>query len=92
MTDSKSKLAGLQMALASLALMVLVGACGVKGNPLPPLTPPELGRGSPTFRRATQDLAFPNVAPVETVPEQKSGTRLDGRPEARPDTRPEDRP
>ena len=84
MTDLKTKRAGLQWALASLALVTLVGACGVKGNPVPPLTPPELGRGTPTFRRATQDLAFPNVAPVETVPEHKSGTRLETRPEDRP--------
>jgi hypothetical protein len=41
--------------------------CGVRGRPQPPLTPPELGRGQPTFKRATEEFAFPAVptpAPV----------------------------
>jgi predicted small lipoprotein YifL len=29
-------------------LMSIVG-CGVKGNPLPPLEPPQIGRGKPAF-------------------------------------------
>ncbi|MNJ91027.1 hypothetical protein D3C87_86710 [compost metagenome] len=32
-----------------LTLVVLfISACGVKGRPLPPTTPPPLGRGEPT--------------------------------------------
>lgn len=36
--------------------MLLLEGCGVKGKPLPPLTPPVLGRGEPNYSRATQDV------------------------------------
>jgi hypothetical protein len=65
-----------------LAAVALLGGCGVRGKPLPPLTPPEIGRGRPTFHRATEDLAFPQVAPVEPVPDAEV------RPPARPDDKP----
>lgn len=39
-------------------LLILAGAfvagCGVKGAPLPPLTPPPLGRGEPTYSDTTR--------------------------------------
>ena len=38
--------------------------CGVRGDPVPPKIPAELGRGQPTYKGATQDLAFPTVPPV----------------------------
>ncbi len=45
---------------------LLTMGCGVRGEPLPPTTPPEIGRGQPTFRRATEPFAFSNVPPVAT--------------------------
>jgi len=54
--------------LASLAVFALSG-CGVRGRPQPPLTPPELGRGEPTFKRATEEFAFPNVPAPEATPD-----------------------
>lgn len=30
--------------------------CGVKGDPVPPERPPLLGRGRPTYRRATEKV------------------------------------
>lgn len=39
-------------------------ACGVRGDPVPPKIPTELGRGQPTYKGATEDLAFPTVPPV----------------------------
>ncbi len=36
-------------------------SCGVRGNPQPPLTAPELGHGEPGIRRASEEFAFPNV-------------------------------
>ena len=39
-----------------LALPFLFAACGVKGNPQPPMEPPVLGRGEPNFSKATEDL------------------------------------
>jgi hypothetical protein len=39
-----------------LFLTFLNLSCGVKGKPLPPLTPPALGRGEPNYSKATQGL------------------------------------
>ncbi|WP_413576443.1 hypothetical protein ACLVWU_00205 [Bdellovibrio sp. HCB290] len=33
---------------------VFIAGCGVKGAPLPPLTPPPLGRGEPTYSEKTR--------------------------------------
>ena len=58
---------------------VVVSACGVKGDPLPPFKPAELGRGRPTYRRATESLKIENAHGVE-----------DKRPNADKDEREED--
>lgn len=42
--------------LAVLFLIPLLGGCGVKGVPLPPLSPAPIGRGEPTFSKATENL------------------------------------
>ncbi len=55
-------------AIATVLSMTLA-ACGVRGAPQPPLTPPELGRGQPTFKRATEGFAFPDVPSPYVVPE-----------------------
>ncbi len=49
-----------------IVLIALLGniGCGVRGDPVPPKIPAELGRGQPTYKRATEDLAFPTVPPV----------------------------
>lgn len=49
-----------------LVLLVasLATSCGVKGDPIPPKTPRDLGRGQPTYKGATQELAPPQVPPV----------------------------
>ena len=41
--------------LIALGFLSIIG-CGVKGDPLPPERPAELGRGRPTYRRATEGL------------------------------------
>jgi len=41
--------------LFALVLAPLTG-CGVKGDPIPPDRPPSLGRGRPTYRRATEGI------------------------------------
>ncbi|HMN67100.1 MAG TPA: hypothetical protein PKC28_01045 [Bdellovibrionales bacterium] len=38
--------------------------CGVKGDPLPPEKPPELGRGRPTYKKATEGM---KIAPRKQV-------------------------
>ena len=44
--------------------LLLATGCGVKGDPLPPLTPAELGRGQPTYRRATEEIDLPELPPL----------------------------
>lgn len=41
-----------------IAVLILgsISACGVKGKPLPPTTPPVLGRGEPNYSGATENL------------------------------------
>ncbi len=43
-------------------IFLFLGACGVKGKPLPPLEPAEIGRGVPTYKRAAEQ-AKPSVVP-----------------------------
>ncbi len=47
-------------------LIAMIGhaGCGVRGDPVPPKIPAELGRGQPTYKGATENLAFPTVPPV----------------------------
>lgn len=47
----------------AIAITGQVG-CGVRGDPVPPKIPSELGRGQPTYKGATEELAFPTVPPV----------------------------
>lgn len=47
--------------ILSATAAVTVG-CGVKGKPLPPLEPAEIGRGVPTYKRAAEQ-AKPAVVP-----------------------------
>jgi hypothetical protein len=47
-----------------LFLASIVSSCGVKGDPIPPKTPKDLGRGQPTYKGATQELAPAQIPPV----------------------------
>ena len=51
--------------------LVLIAGCGVKGDPVPPGTPAELGRGQPTYKRAAEEFAFPDIPPVYEEQEKK---------------------
>jgi hypothetical protein len=39
-----------------LLLAFALCGCGVKGDPLPPEKPPELGRGRPTYKGASEEI------------------------------------
>lgn len=39
--------------------------CGVKGDPVPPEVPAELGRGRPTYRRATEGVQLKELKDVQ---------------------------
>jgi hypothetical protein len=41
-----------------------VSGCGVKGDPLPPEKPVDLGRGRPTYRRATEKIRIEKTPPT----------------------------
>ena len=64
-------------ALICCAVGGVIGGCGVRGRPQPPLTPAEIGRGQPTFKRATEEFAFPDVPSPESAPESVSKTNSD---------------
>jgi hypothetical protein len=43
------------------AVAAILAGCGVKGDPLPPEKPAELGRGRPTYRRALKNVKVDTV-------------------------------
>jgi hypothetical protein len=67
MFNSISKTIGF---ILGLSLAVSIAACGVRGNPQPPLMPSELGHGQPSFKRGTENLAYPVVPEVDSTPTQ----------------------
>lgn len=67
----------LKFLLVALIACSALSSCGVRGRPQPPTTPPEIGRGQPTFRRATEPFAFSNVPPVPTPAPRVDATGRD---------------
>ncbi|MCB0383810.1 MAG: hypothetical protein KDD43_00350 [Bdellovibrionales bacterium] len=53
------------MLLIITALSLANTGCGVKGDPLPPEKPPELGRGKPSYNRATKGMPYPSLPPIK---------------------------
>lgn len=49
----------------------LLAGCGVKGKPLPPLEPAEIGRGVPTYKR-TAEQAKPESKPEPSATPRRS--------------------
>ncbi len=45
-----------------LLMLTVLTSCGVKGNPQPPLEPPTIGRGRPSFQKATKPLTIKQKA------------------------------
>ncbi len=54
---SDLKLVGI---LVGFTALFFISACGVKGDPLPPEKPVEIGRGRPTYKRAFRDIQMPD--------------------------------
>jgi hypothetical protein len=65
------KIQSLCRAYSIVILLSFLNACGVKGNPVPPGTPAELGRGNPSFVKATKEFANPNVEPIKKKEQKK---------------------
>ncbi len=51
--------------------LLKLAACGVKGDPMPPEKPPELGRGRPTYKRATEGLRVEPKSPKKDEDERE---------------------
>jgi hypothetical protein len=49
-----------------------VASCGVKGDPLPPEKPPTLGRGRPTYKRATEEIQIQKRRPPPDTNKDKA--------------------
>lgn len=55
--------------MGALVLLWSTVACGVKGDPVPPQRPAEIGRGRPTYKRATERV---KIQPqIEKAPEEE---------------------
>ena len=52
----------------AMPLFFAIAACGVKGDPVPPEKPPELGRGRPTYKRAIEDIKIEKNGARDAVP------------------------
>jgi predicted small lipoprotein YifL len=50
------------------AAMICIAGCGVKGNPVPPDTPPEIGKGRPDISTSSEELMIPVEPPVLPTP------------------------
>lgn len=59
------------MKTISFILALSLVGCGVRGDPVPPKTERDLGRGHPTYKGVTEDLKIPNVPPVYAPREKK---------------------
>jgi hypothetical protein len=53
--------------IAVFAVLALFG-CGVKGDPLPPEKPAEIGRGRPTYKRASEEIKMQKAQPSRKAP------------------------
>jgi hypothetical protein len=67
---------------ALLVLTIFVGACGVKGDPLPPERPTQLGRGRPTYRRATEGIKLQKHKPADDEGDEDKDQEENGNEDA----------
>ncbi|NQY99113.1 MAG: hypothetical protein HRT45_00415 [Bdellovibrionales bacterium] len=57
--------------IAVLIGIIWITGCGVKGDPLPPEDAPKLGRGTPTYSRAVDDLEIDKQKIEQELPEEE---------------------
>ena len=57
--------------IAVLIGLIWITGCGVKGDPLPPEDAPKLGRGTPTYSRAVDDLEIDKQKIEQELPEEE---------------------
>jgi hypothetical protein len=54
--------------LCLLFVFFMAAGCGVKGDPLPPENPPEIGRGRPTYKRASEEIKLQKAPQSHKTP------------------------
>lgn len=54
-----------------------LNACGVKGDPIPPDRPTEIGRGRPTYKRATEGIRIQRSTPTTAEDEEEKDEEED---------------
>lgn len=69
---TKKKILSVLVAASAVSTILSFTGCGVRGKPQPPLQPAELGRGQPSFKRATEEFAFPEVPSPTPVADPKN--------------------
>ena len=59
--------------IGAMVLMGMLSGCGVKGDPQAPQMPAQIGRGQPTYRKATEEFAAPDLpgAPADEGTSEK---------------------
>jgi hypothetical protein len=63
-SDRMLVLPSAKILLASCVLLSITN-CGVKGDPLPPKVPMEVGRGQPTYHKASEKIPLQKYQPNE---------------------------
>ncbi len=59
--------------VSSLCVVAFISVgCGVKGKPLPPLEPAQIGRGAPTYKRTAEQAQPTNVLAPSPTPDGRS--------------------
>ena len=48
-----------------IAILFSMLGCGVKGDPLPPEQPAQIGRGQPTYQKATEKIQLQKYSPAD---------------------------
>ncbi len=60
-----------------LAIFQFCIACGVKGDPMPPLSPTVLGHGEPTFQKATEKIKIKKRGTGQNTDKKKNDSTKD---------------
>lgn len=59
------------MRLLCFIIFMFIAACGVKGDPVAPETPTEIGRGRPTYQRALRKIPVNEKSKVKDQDEDE---------------------
>lgn len=58
----------MKISIVFVLVALSAAGCGVKGKPLPPLQPAEIGRGVPTYKRTAEEAKPKTVPSLSPTP------------------------